>query len=603
MERSTHNARLETDIETRPATDYRSASLQQELLDLLARNARRVPVPVFLATGLIAAVVYDTAPTVWPLLWLAGVAAFLVIRYVYLTRLPERVDLSEAARLRIAAALSAINGALHGSSLVFFPLLDEFDRLLVTVMMLALCAGSVGSTVGYRPLLLAYVLPVLVPLSVLWAINPGAEAGWREVSMAGLILLFIALLLTMARDAFRLFRESFEIRLEHVELNKRLETALDESRIANDAKTRFLAAASHDLRQPVHALALFSAALARRPLDEKTRDIAGHIQSALDALSLQLDALLDISKLDAGVVEPRSAAFDLCAMLERLREQFAPLAADKGLELTVQCPGGAAVHTDEMLLEQIIRNLLSNAVKYTDAGTIEVRAGPSDGKYLLEVADTGQGIPREAQTQVFEEFFQVDNPNRDRSQGFGLGLAIIKRLVELLSIPLDMESEVGKGTTVRLALTPAASIPRRGSAPGAEFPFEGLAVLVVDDEKAVLEGMKTLLGGLGCDVSAVDGTARAVASANRALPDVVICDYRLSGEDDGLDTVNQLRKAHPGLPAILVTGDTSADRLREVRDAGLTVLHKPIRVDNLKTAIEEACTTTRGTSDARQQRV
>lgn len=603
MERSTHSARLETDLETQPATDYRSASLQQELLDLLARNARRVPVPVFLATGLIAAVVYDTAPTVWPLLWLGGVAVFLVIRYVYLTRLPDRVDLSEAARLRIAAALSGINGALHGSSLAFFPLLDEFDRLLMTIMMLALCAGSVGSTVGYRPLLLAYVVPVLVPLSVLWAINPGAEAGWREVSMAGLILLFIALLLTLARDAFRLFRESFEIRLEHVALNKRLETALEESRIANDAKTRFLAAASHDLRQPVHALALFSAALARRPLDEKTRDITSHIQSALDALSLQLDALLDISKLDAGVVEPRPAAFDLCAMLERLREQFAPLAADKGLELTVQCPDGAAVHTDEMLLEQIIRNLLSNAVKYTDTGTISVRAVPSDGKCLLEVVDTGRGIPTEAQTQVFEEFFQVDNPNRDRSQGFGLGLAIIKRIVELLAIPFDMESEVGKGTTVRLSLTQAAAVPRRGSAPDTEFPFEGLAVLTVDDETEVLEGMKTLLGGLGCNVSAVDSTVRAVASAKRARPDVVICDYRLRGEDDGLDTINQLREIHPGLPAILVTGDTSTDRLREVRDAGLTVLHKPIREHNLKAAIEEACTATKGTSDAKQRRV
>lgn len=577
----------------------RSASLQQELLDLLARNSRRVAIPVLLATGLIAAVVYDTSRTAWPLLWLAGVAALLVVRYVYLTRLPKRVHLSEATRLRMAIVLSGGNGVLHGACLFFFPLLGEFDRLLVTVMVLALCAGSVGSTVGYRPVLLAYVLPMLVPLSALWAGVPGAEAGWRELFVAGLVLLFIVLLLMLARDAFRLFRESFEIRLEYVALNERLEQALEESRIANEAKTRFLAAASHDLRQPVHALSLFSAALSRRPLDEKTRDIAEHVQSALDALSLQLDALLDISKLDAGVVEPAPKSFRLAAVLDRLQEQFSPLATDKGLELSVRCPAGAAVHTDEMLLEQIIRNLLSNAVKYTDAGTISVSVAEENAKLRLEIADTGRGIPTEAQAQVFEEFFQVDNPSRDRSRGLGLGLAIIKRLVELLDIPLEMKSKVGEGTMVRLSLPRASTFTERAVAAEADFPFEQLTVLAIDNETEVLEGMKTLLGGLGCEVFLAGGTGQALDAAKRTPPDVVLCDFRLSGDDNGLDTVMQLRALQPDLPAILVTGDTSADRLREARDAGLIVLHKPVRVNDLRSAIEQACMHTPGTSHVR----
>lgn len=598
MERTAHDVVLDSGVERRTVTDHRSAGLEQELLELLARNSRRVPIPVFLAAGLIAAVVYDTTRMVWPLAWLACVAVFLAIRYAFLTRLPARVHLSVETRLRTAVVLSGINGALHGSSLFFFPLLDEFDRLLVTIMALSLCAGSVGSTVGYRPVLLAYVLPILVPLSVLWAANPGMDAGWREMFVAGLILLFIVLLVTLARDAFRLFRESFEIRFEHVELNRKLEKALEESRIASDAKTRFLAAASHDLRQPVHALALFSAALSRRSLDEKTHDIAKHVQSAIDALSFQLDALLDISKLDAGVIEPNRTSFRLCPMLERLREQFTPLAWEKGLVLLVHCPDDAAVHTDEKLLEQIIRNLLSNAVKYTDAGTVSVRAGMEHGKYLLAVTDTGRGIPREARGKVFEEFFQVDNPSRDRARGLGLGLAIVKRLVELLDIPFEMKSDPGKGTTVTLTLTPAAATTERTPSPGAEFRFDQLTVLAVDNETEVLAGMEILLGGLGCNVLVAGSTAQALDTVKQARPDVVLCDVLLGDQDNGLDTIERIREIHPDLPAVLITGDTSVHRLQDTRDAAPIVLHKPISVEALTVAMKQAFGQAPGTSHA-----
>ncbi|HLF11488.1 MAG TPA: ATP-binding protein, partial [Gammaproteobacteria bacterium] len=408
-----------------------------------------------------------------------------------------------------------------------------------------------------------------------------------------LTLLYGAVLFRLAHDAFRLFRESFEIRLEHLELNKRLEQALDESRVANAAKTRFLAVASHDLRQPVHALALFSGSLSRRPLDDRTRDIAQHIDTAIDTLSMQLDALLDISKLDAGIVKANPTAFPLDRLLERLRDQFAPLAEEKGLTLKTSCPPHTGALTDETLLEQIVRNLLGNAVKYTDTGLISISVTGDNERLLLAIADTGRGISPEARPHVFEEFYQGDNTGRDRARGLGLGLAITKRLVDLLALRLEMTSAVGQGTTVTIELPRAA--PRASSVSPGTLPvtLDRLTVLVVDDEPEVLQGMRMLLEDLGCNVELAESTAHALLIAKHVRPDIVLSDFRLRATDNGLDTVRQLRELYPGLPAILVTGDSGPARLRDAHEAGVKLLHKPVRPATLAAAIQETCASSR----------
>jgi CheY-like chemotaxis protein len=313
------------------------------------------------------------------------------------------------------------------------------------------------------------------------------------------------------------------------------------------------------------------------------------MNTALQGLASQLDALLDISKLDAGVVRVERAPLELRPFLAHLYEEFEPVARDKGLELAFECPREAFVDTDRTLLERIARNLLDNSIKYTDAGRVTLRAQREQGGFAVTVADSGRGIPESEQDRVFEEFYQLDNPERDRTRGLGLGLAIVKRLADLLAIGMDMTSVPGEGTTFRLLL-PGARSPSREQVVGTPEAsrFASLHVLVIDDEAAVRLGMKTLLEGMGCRATLTDGTEQAVAAARADKPDVVLADFRLRGTDNGIDAVHALRQLYPSIPAVLISGDIAPERLREAEQAAIPLLHKPVPFDLLKQAIASA---------------
>ena len=367
------------------------------------------------------------------------------------------------------------------------------------------------------------------------------------------------------------------------------QAALEQAEEANRAKTRFLAAASHDLRQPIHTLSLFGAALAMCNLDARTREISQNINVALQGMASQFDALLDISKLDAGVVHINRAPLEPRRLVERLVREFEPLARAKGLEMSASCTFDGVVDTDRLLLERIMRNLVDNAIKYTDTGSLRIDAAATGDDVVIAVADTGRGIPPTEHARVYEEFYQLDNPERDRTRGFGLGLSIVKRLADLLGIRLELESAPGKGTTFRLHLqrmAGEAAAPARPAVDSTEL--NGLHVLVVDDERQVRLGMQTLLEGMGCRVTLVDETSRAVAAARADHPDIVVADFRLRGDDNGIATVQAVRGLYPDLPAILLSGDTAPDRLREAEAAGIVLLHKPVAVADLAQAIASA---------------
>jgi signal transduction histidine kinase/CheY-like chemotaxis protein len=565
-------------------------TLEEELLRTLARQTRRVPIPVFLAAVMIAALAAQKLPVAAWAGWLLMVAIVLVVRRTLLWRLPRMQGYSDREKLRIAILLNVAMGVVYGLSLLFFPFLPEFERAIQSMILVGLCAGAVATNVGYMPVLSGFLVPTIVPLVLLWALSPGvAEPGWVERSTAVLIALCSAILIPLARDAFRLFRESFEMRLEQAALNQKLQAALERAEEANRAKTRFLAAASHDLRQPIHTLSLFGAALAMCDLDARTREISQNINVALQGMASQFDALLDVSKLDAGVVHVDRAPLEPRRLVERLAHEFAPVAAAKGLEMTASCTFDGVVQTDRLLLERIVRNLTDNAIKYTDAGSIRLGVARAGDDVVVSVADTGRGIPASEHARVFEEFYQLDNPERDRTRGFGLGLSIVKRLADLLDIRLDMESAPGAGTTFRLRLAVAPGGAATAALPAATASrLNGLHVLVVDDEGQVRLGMKTLLEGMGCRATLVDSTQRAVAAAERDRPDIVVADFRLRGEDDGIAAVRALRALYPELPAILLSGDTAPDRLREALAAGIPLLHKPVAVADLASAIASA---------------
>jgi signal transduction histidine kinase len=362
--------------------------------------------------------------------------------------------------------------------------------------------------------------------------------------------------------------------------------------LANLARSRFLAAASHDLRQPLHTLSLYSAALKLHAADGTTGEIASHINKALASLSALVDSLLDISKLDAGAVQPEPQNVNLKTVIERIEADYRPLANGKGLEFHVVAPD-LLVETDPVLLERLVRNLVDNAFKYTAAGSVTLSAELRARMAHITVRDTGMGIPEAERERVFEEFYQIGNPERDRVQGLGLGLAIVQRIAQLLGLELTLESEPGRGSTFDVTLPPAAerrASPRAPAARDAAAPpaLDGARILVIDDESDVRAGMRTLLEQLGCRVAVCSGYADAERLlAEDGLEDVhvIVSDFRLRAHENGIDTVRRLRERLGDVPALLVSGDTAPERLREAQSSGLPLLHKPVSADKLTEAI------------------
>lgn len=556
-------------------------SLEDELLQLLSRQGRRLPVPVFLAAAMMAwlARAPQGADDTVLAVWLLVVAAVLAVRKVVLGRLPGLTRYSLRQRLDAATALSGLNGTTHAAVLAL-PSPGDFPFAIQSLLLVGLCAGSVATTAGYRPVFLAYLSPIVGALVLRWVFCGAADG----LAVAMIIALFAAVLVALAGDSFRLFRDSFDIRLEHVKLNERLAAALQQAEAANRAKTRFLAAASHDLRQPIHTVALFAAALSlQEDLSPKVLAISNHINEALANLTSQLDALLDISKLDAGVVPVRPATVPLANFFQRMHEEYGPIAGDAGVALTVDSPGTECVHTDELLLGRVVGNLLDNAIKYARCGEVSLTLACDAGLVTLIVADNGAGIPADEQERIFEEFYQLDNPERNRTKGLGLGLSIVKRLVVLLGARMEMASLPGHGTTFYLML-PAHSGQAAPAAACAVLPgsLAGRTVLVVDDEKPVREGMRALLERLGATVTEADGIKQALAVIDGCRPDLLLADLRLPGEDDGFALVREIRARLPNLPVILISGDTSPERLLEASEVGIPLLHKPPPIAELQ---------------------
>lgn len=566
------------------SNELRVEPFEQQLLKLLSGQVQRVPLPVFVCACMIAGISWPFVPATLLIGWLAIVVAILIVRWHVLRNLHENTSKPLEMRVKIAIGLSALNGSAHGLSLFFFPALPPFECAVQSMILIGMSAGAVVTTGGHRAVFLAYALPTLVPLAFLWAFDSDfAGTGWIHWIMAAMILVFTLVLDAVARDMGRVLRESFAIRMERAGLNRELRQALDAAESASRAKTRFLASASHDLRQPMQALALFAAALAMRPLDERSREIAQHMNTALNDLTSELDALLDVSKLDARVVTPEPVDVDLTALLLRICDGFRPSAEAKGLQLLLEPMPPIFVRTDRKLFDRIVRNLVENAIKYTDSGQVHVGVERDGMLIRVAITDTGCGIAESERTRVFEEFYQVNNPERHRSRGLGLGLAIVKRLVDLLGIKIELTAAPERGTRFVLTLTRVAGLTGTSTAPPSEKPQLGkMRVLVVDDEEAIRIGMRTLLEELGCSVMLASATKEAVSLARKSQPDAVIADFRLRGTDNGLKTILALREISPNVRAILMTGETAPERLREAKDANANVIHKPVIAEVLK---------------------
>ncbi|MBI4984956.1 MAG: hybrid sensor histidine kinase/response regulator [Rhodocyclales bacterium] len=404
-------------------------------------------------------------------------------------------------------------------------------------------------------------------------------------------------MLTVGRRYHALLTASLRARFENETLavrlaqqNTELEQARNASENANLAKSKFLAAASHDLRQPLHALMLFANALNNERNPDQVASLAQHIGTSVSALENLFTSLLDISKLDAGVVQCHSAAVRVQDMFDRIGNDFEPVMALKRLRLTIR-PTPAVIRTDPVLIEQLLRNLMTNAVRYTESGGILIACRRRHGRWRIEIRDSGIGIPADQHKKVFEEFYQIGNPERDRQKGLGLGLAIVARLSRLLSCPIDLRSAPGRGTTVAGSV-PEGRLPLLGAggAPTKADPtrFDNLRVLIIDDEAEVRVAMETIMGKWGCDTLSAESLLRAVTAmkGRHWEPELAISDYRLREDATGIQALDWLREQYgDDLPCLLITGDIEAERIKAIQDSGYALLHKPIPPAKLRAIV------------------
>ena len=396
------------------------------------------------------------------------------------------------------------------------------------------------------------------------------------------------------------------LELGHEEMAQRVALATSELRekkeeaeVATRAKSQFLAAASHDLRQPTHALGMFVARLGQLPHDAQTQHLVTNLDASVRAMQDLLDGLLDISKLDAGAVQVNLHAVPLNPIFEQIRLAMVDAASEKGLRLRVR-PTTAWVRSDPVLLQRILLNLVANAVRYTQQGSVLLacRASGHDAgsgvRARIEVWDSGIGIAPEHQTQVFKEFYQVGNAERDRTRGLGLGLNIVERTAHLLGHPFTLRSHLGQGTrfTLEVPLARADAAPPDAAPAAPVTRLNGLAVMVIEDDALAAEGLVGLLQSWGCTVTASDGQQQALAQmAQTGVPDVIVSDYRLRGDENGISAVNALRQAAgQSISACLMSGDTDQALITQARQAGLTLLHKPVRPAKLRSLLRSLTT-------------
>jgi signal transduction histidine kinase/CheY-like chemotaxis protein len=481
-----------------------------------------------------------------------------------------------------------VGGTAIGAGTIWMLPVGNTDLELIALpVIFAVTSGAAGAFAAYP--LAFYTFFVAVSWApILWFFKQGDALHF---TMGLLYIMWFITVAELARRAGTVFLDAIRLRFENVDLvnDLRREKAIAEE--ANAAKSRFLAAASHDLRQPVHALTMFVAAAQTQTLNSETRTLLDHIDDSVRSMGQLFGGLLDISRLDAGVVEVNIASFSIRTLVQNVARELEPQANAKNLQWRVRVPE-VAVTSDPLLVERVLRNIVSNALAYTTRGGVLI-AGRRRGETLrLEVWDTGCGISAREQEKIFEEFYQVGNPERDRTRGVGLGLAIVKRLMTLLGHRLELRSRLREGTCFAIELPLAkshGSLAATQASQTIEFGqrASGL-ILVLDDELMIQVAMQRLLESWGYTVIAAgsgDEMLERIATVREA-PCLIICDYRLRGDETGTAAVERLRaEFNDDIPAMLVTGDTAPDRLREAEASGLLLLHKPVANSRFRAAI------------------
>jgi len=559
--------------------------------------------------GVVAMLFWGIAPMSLLLPWMAAFTVMCVVRIVFV-QVFKRAEAADGANWQlddwrrwiwrsnfgtvIAAALWGLAGWL------FYDQGTALEQTGLIVIVYTFCAVGIPVLSIQRRLYLVFAALVFLPL-----LTRILMVGDRfHYLLAGELVLIISFTFVLGNAYRQALKRAIDLKVQADRLAAQLrvetlaaDAARREAEIANRAKTQFFTAASHDLRQPLHAMGLFAEALRQRVHEPEVAQLVNSINESVDALEGLFSELLDITRIDSGGVEVHDQNFEVGDILRKLRLHFEPSAFEKGLALRLR-GGQRVVLADPLLVERILRNLVSNAIRYTDDGSVLVSCRQRGDRVLLQVWDSGPGIREVEQQKIFDEFYQVPHTGAvspEQRKGLGLGLAIVKRLAALMNAPLSMRSQVGHGTVFTLEL-PVGKAPR---APAQVLPgkgpigitLAGRLIVVVEDEPAVRAGLEVLLKGWGAEIVAFESVADSerwarACDLSAVKPDLFIVDYRLEEGRTGVDAIRALRERFgPAVPAILVTGSTMTGHDKEATAQNFHLLIKPVVPNKLRAMI------------------
>lgn len=571
-----------------------------ELVSLHARILRRMPLVQSLLAFSVALFVLPYVPLPAFTAWCALTIGVELLRARYAASILRHATEINPRRVHatfVAWALAA-GGAVGIGAACCFPRLPIFDQAMLGVVLFAMPAAGVAVSQSSRYIVAAYSLSILIPAAASWMIVHPDEA----IASGGLVALYCSLVILVAVESDQLLLRSVIIRHERDRLVRDLESrnadvgaAMQRAEQAAQSRARVLATASHDLRQPLHALSIYSAVLAANPEPDQLREVGANIDQIVRSLGSLLHGLLDLSRLTAGHFVPDCKQMALDEVVAAVCAEYERTALGKGLQLYTDIEA-VRLFGDPVAIGRIVRNLVDNAIKYTEHGSVTVSVRLQDEGdapvATISVADTGVGIPAGEETRIFEEFYQLANPGRDRSKGVGLGLAIVKRLCELIEAEISVSSAPGKGSDVRVKIRGVLTDTER-AAPALEWnegdDLSGRSVYLIDDEVDILRSTQQLLATWGMHVATAESAAAAEQLFARSQrPDVLITDLRLRSGENGADLARRLQQRFPGLPTLIITGEVSATAIRQVTELGAVLLYKPLTAEALRRAILRA---------------
>ena len=537
------------------------------------------------------------------LIWFGIIIALAITRVVICRRVEKHLAHSTVPvlyRNELMLYFSSLFSTLAVGSGYWWICLGSSERVVFSVVLLTLIY-AIGTTInssiqnrGFTWLLVSNLGQGIV---FMWLVMEPADIE------AGVAMLAITILLSeFGKRSTAVFNDSIHIREENREQNLRLEKdkliverSLNVARKANEEKNRFMAAASHDLRQPLHAMTLFLGSLRHTVTDSRTHELLDKIDETSTILHEQFNSLLDLSKFDAGVVTADESRFRLDLMLKNIADAAAHDAQNKNVSLHLYSIP-VVIKSDMLLMERLLRNLINNAVQYTDKGSVSIQMRRQRNGLVISVIDTGVGISLEDQDKIFRDYYQVSNKARSKSKGSGLGLAIVKRIAALLAIKITLKSQVGSGSTFNVHLPASALIDapdplemNEEETDTIQMDFAGLRILIVDDDASILDAMTVLLRTWGC--SAI--SASSPEQVERLLSyesdfDLVMMDDMLHDDVMGLDIAIRLSEKIPKQRIIMATANAASARLAEIKSAGFEVLVKPVDYEVLRRAIVKA---------------